>query len=89
MRSDIALLSIASLLALSLPAVSAAPTPEPAACAGEVCDAINAVCERAFGASCVGLAAAEDSGEPVRCMGVVCKTINQVCIRVLGAACLG
>lgn len=86
MRSTLVLLASASLVLLAAPVATAlpsAPVAEGPSCIGEACEAINAVCMKAFGVRCVGLAG------PVHCMGEVCDAGNAVCYILLKAHCLG
>lgn len=88
MRPLYALAATFGLVFLAAPVSALATASAPATdCMGAACDAINRVCDRAFGANCVGQTESLVVAE--RCMGPVCDAVNAVCWIVLKAWCVG
>jgi hypothetical protein len=76
MRPFYALFVLLGLVFLAAPvSASAVPLTGDGSCMGEACEAINRVCQKVGGASCVGMDTASDDS----CMGAVCDAINRVC----------
>ena len=87
MRPLYALVATLGLVFLAAPvsALTSVSTGAASGCAGEVCDAINRVCQRVGGASCVGQAETAE----IHCMGEACDAINLVCYKVFKVYCVG